>query len=110
MSLNSTLKTALESIAPTAPDVYLGDETTYIIFNYNSIPADFGNDAPAHERYLVQVHLYCPHSVNSLSMRRSIKTALTGAGFTWPAYENASDEEGQHHVFECEIAQEAGAD
>lgn len=107
---NNRLMAALEPIAPTQADEYIPDEErgavdTYIVFNYNSYPADFGDDAPGHEVYSVQVHLFCPSGVNSLSMRREIKAALAAAGFTWPAYINASGKDGQHHVFECQTAQ-----
>jgi len=106
---------ALSPIAPTQADEYtpdegLGADDTYIVFNYNSIPVDYGDDAPGHEVYSVQVHLFCPSGVNSLPMRRQIKKALLAAGFTWPAYINASDKDGQHHVFECQTAQAAEAE
>lgn len=110
MSINSTLKAALDPIAPTSADVDAGKKSTYITFNYNSFPADFGDDAPAHERFIIQVHLYCPAGANSLDKRRAIKAALVAAGATWPSYENASDNDGQHHIFECELAEAAGVE
>ncbi|WP_418972628.1 hypothetical protein [Allofournierella sp.] len=108
MSINSDLRAALEPIAPAFQDVYTGPQKTYIVFNYNSIPADFGDDAPAHERFFVQAHLYAPAGVNTLRQRKKIKAALLGAGLTWPSYTNASDKDGQHHVFECETAEALG--
>ena len=115
MSLNAVLMAALSTIAPTMPDEFIPDDTessvdTYITFNYNSNPDDFGDDEPGHEVFSIQVHLFCPPGVNSLSMRRDIKKALDGAGFTWPSYVNASDKDGQHHVFECETAQSPGVE
>jgi len=104
MTLNSLLISALSPIAITVPDEYTETEDTYIVFNYNSAPANFADDAPGHEIYSVQVHLFCPSGINSLSMRRDIKQALADTDFTWPSYINASDKTGQHHVFECEIA------
>jgi len=111
MSINSTLKAALDAIAPVHADEYSADESgadTYIVINYNSRPADFGDDEPEHEVFSVQVHFYCPAGVNSLAKRRAIKKALSAAGFTWPEYINASDRDGQHHVFECYIATGVG--
>lgn len=110
MSINSTLKAALDPIAPAEADVYEGGEAVYITFGYNSLGADFGDDSPSHERFLVQVHLYAPSGYNTISKRRDIKTALAAAGATWPIYENASDKEGQHHVFECEIIEAVGVE
>ncbi len=108
--LNSRLMAALNTIAPTSPDEHTGDDDTYITFNYNSSPADFGDDAPGHEIFSVQVHFFCPGGVNSLSMRRKIKKTLDAAGFSWPSCVNASDKDGQHYVFECEAAQMPGVD
>lgn len=110
MSINSTLKAALEPVAPVEADTYEGDRAVYITFGYASIPEDFGDDEPEHERFLVTVHLYAPTGYNSLDKRRAIKRALSGAGATWPAYENASDKDGQHHVFECELVAAAGGE
>lgn len=117
MSINSTLVSALTPIAPTETDAYEGGGTAgrsqgkreiYITFNYDTIPDDFGDDEPGHERALIQVHLYAPVGRNVLPQRRAIKRALHGAGFTWPSYTNASGENGQHHVFECEAVREVG--
>lgn len=110
MSINSTLKAALKSIAPAEADTYEGDAAVYITFNYNSVPADFGDDEPSHERFLAQIHLWAPTSYNSLAKRKAVKMALSAAGATWPSYTNASDKEGQHHVFECELVQAAGVE
>lgn len=108
--INARLVEALKPIAPTVGDQYEGDADTYIVFNYNSVPSDFGDDEPGHEVFSVQVHFYCPGGANNLSQRCRIKTALTAAGFTAPSYVNASDKDGQHHVFECQLAQAPGVD
>ena len=108
--INKLLMDTLSPIAPTSADVYDGGKSTYIVFNYNSIPDDFGDDAPGHEVFTVQVHLFCPLGINSLTLRREIKAAIHTVGFTWPAYINASDKDGQHHVFESEYTQAPGVD
>lgn len=110
MSINSTIKAALEPVAPVEADAYEGGEAVYITFGYASIPEDYGDDEPSHERFLVTVHLYAPIGYNTISKRRAIKRALHEAGATWPLYENASDKDGQHHVFECELAEAAGVE
>ena len=87
MTVNSLLKAALEPVAPVEADTYEGTEPTYITFGYISTPTDFGDDEPEHELF-----------------------SLAAAGTTWPSYTNASDKEGQHHVFECQLARGVGAE
>ena len=110
MSINSILMDALGQIAPTEADAYQGNSAIYIIFWYSTIPVDYGDDFPSHEKHLVQVHLFAPLGENILEKRKEIKTALYDAGGTWPSYTNTSDKEGQHHVFECEFVTEVGGD
>lgn len=110
MSINSTLKAALAPVAPVEADTYEGDKAVYITFGYNSIPDDFGDDEPAHERFLVTVHLYAPTGYNTLAQRRAIKRALSDAGTTWPSMVNTSDKDGQHLAFECELVAAAGVE
>lgn len=110
MSINSTLKAALEPIAPVEADTYQGSKGTYITIGYNSVAADYGDDEPDHEVFLVSVHLFAPTGENTIAKRRAIKKALVAAGMTWPTYTNSSDKDGQHHVFECETAQAVGVE
>lgn len=106
MSINERIKEALSVLEiPVVPKVFQGDDERYIVFNYNTIPVDFADDGPEHERYLIQVHLFCPLGANSLSEMRKIKEALFEAGMTWPDVTDVSDKNGQHLVFECEIAE-----
>lgn len=104
MSLNSRLVDALSGLTPEPPaaDTYKGDEKLYIVFNYTLIPADFGDDDAGHYRALVQVHLYAPHELNTVSLRKTIAARLVSAGFTRPSITPASDAKGQHYAFECE--------
>lgn len=108
MSMESVLKAALTPIAPTEADVYEGKSAVYITFNFDTIPDNFGDDEPEHERLLIQVHLYARAGYDTIRTRREIKKALAAAGTTWPRHINASDKNGQHHVFECEAIQEVG--
>ena len=110
MNINQTLKAALDPIAPAEADAYEGKKGVYITFNYGTIPTNYGDDEPEHERVSIQVHLYAPLGFDITQKRRAVKKALAAAGFTWPSYTNASDKDGQHHVFECETAQEVGAE
>lgn len=110
MTVNSLLKAALEPVAPVEADTYEGTEPTYITFGYISTPTDFGDDEPEHELFSISVHLFAPTGEDTIEKRRAIKKALAAAGTTWPSYTNASDKEGQHHVFECQLARGAGAE
>ena len=110
MNINQTLKVALDPVAPTEADAYEGKKSVYITFNYNTDPINYGDDEPEHERVSIQVHLYAPTGFDTIEKRRAIPKALASAGMTWPAYTNASDKDGQHHVFECEAVREVGAE
>lgn len=107
MSVNELLRTALLPMCDeVVADVYVGDADTYIVFNYTTHGADYADDTPGHELYLIQVHFYCPRTFDSTDMKKEIKNALFAIGCTWPAVIPASDEDGQHLVFECEYVSE----
>lgn len=110
MTVNEKIITALEPLGyPVVPDLYTGEKTTYITFNYSTHGGLFANDAPGYDICLVQAHLLAPYGQNTVSLRRQIKRALFGAGFTWPAETDAGsgarkeERVGQHIVFECQI-------
>lgn len=106
MSINQKIITALSSFGdPVSPGIYQGAEERYFTFNFSTTGADFGDDAPQQEKYLVQVHFFCSLSFNSVGRAKKIKQKLFTAGFTWPTMANASDQDGQHLVFECEAAE-----
>lgn len=110
MNINQILKSALDPIAPAEADTYEGKKGVYIAFNYGTVPTNYGDDEPEHERVSIQVHLHAPLGFDITAKRRAIPKAIVSAGFTWPSYTNASDKDGQHHVFECETVQEVGAE
>lgn len=111
MSINSKIKAAIEPIVPDCePNVYNGASVEYCTFNYTEMPTCFGNDEPGMIRYLVQVHWLLPAKANPLSKKKSIKSALLTAGFTYPSVTPASDSSGQHYVFECEFLEGVSED
>ncbi len=110
MSISEIVKGALGPVAPVRADTYTGNEEVYLTFGYTSIPADFADDEPAHERFLLNVNLFAPTGYNTVALRRKVKRALADAGATWPTLENLSGKEGQHLVFECEMAQAVGVE
>lgn len=115
MTINQRIISALASFGePVQPTTYRKDSGTpvpdsYYVFNYDTVGASFGDDAPEHERYLVQVHYICRATTNSTERKRQTKRALFHAGFSWPDMFHASepDNDWQHIVFECEYAMEA---
>lgn len=119
MSVNQKIIAALKPIGvPVVPDTYDekydGKSAAYCTFNYTTIPAEFGDDAPRCERYLIQVHFFCPERSKSLEQRGKMKRLLFQAGFTWPEEVNATntvedkDKRMQHFVFECETVEGIG--
>lgn len=76
----------------------------YYTFVCQSIGDAYGDDEPGCERWLVQVHLFAPLGENCIRRAGATKRALFAAGFTWPRMVDATDHDGQHYVFECEMA------
>lgn len=87
--------------------VYTGQKKKYFVFNYSTIPDDFSDDAPEHERYLIQVHLFAPPFEKNINqMIKSVKTAIYNAGFIFPETVDDSDSDWRHIVFETEDAED----
>lgn len=103
MTLNQRLIGALEPLGlPVVPDVDTQHRPRCLVFNYDLLPTQAADNRPIWYRALVQIHLYLPLKENSLAIRSKVAQALTGAGMTWPEVVDATDEETQHKVFECE--------
>lgn len=104
MSLNEEIRAVVTPIVPVCdPDYYGGEQETYCTFGYTEIPANPGDNAPQAYRCLVDLHLFLPRGKNSVVIRRTLRRAITDVD-TWtaPTITNASDETGQHFVFEFE--------
>ena len=106
MSVASDLRTLLLTLGyPVAQGTYTGAETTYITFNYTTNPANFADDNPLDEVYLIQVHLIAPATLNTTTLQKTIKSLLMNAGYIYPSTTDASDDPAeQHTVFETETA------
>jgi hypothetical protein len=101
MNLDAKIKAALAGICGViVPQVYTGNATEYIVFNYSEYPLVFADDEPQEVGYSIQVHLFMPLKVNPNTKKESIKNALFSAGFTYPSIQDVTDDEGQHYVFE----------
>lgn len=100
--LDTKIRAAVEPlVAVCVPDLYTGDVEEYCTYNYNEIPAAFGDSRPHAVRYLVQVHWFLPLKKRPQPKKRQLGRALGATHlFTWPTVENASDELGQHYVYE----------
>lgn len=88
--------------------VYTGTNTSYITFDYYTIPHSFADNAPSHEIYHVAVHLVAPPRTNLSVKRAQIKTLLFAADFTYPTEVNASSKAEKHYIYECEFLGESG--
>ena len=102
--MSEKLQTALSSVLPGSvfPHFFTGEGTEYFVWNYSVINTLWAESRPNAARYLVQAHYYCPHRENPRTVLVAAERALVDAGFTWPSLTDASDEEGQHWVLECE--------
>lgn len=109
-TINEMLIEALQGIAPVRYwelDEEDGDERPprRILFNYNMVPDIFGDNAPVFEKYLIQVHYFCPKGENSIAARQNIKRAIFSLAEEWPdetlvkrVSKKAPEE--QHYCFE----------
>lgn len=105
MSVNEILRNAVHPIVPVCEPVsYDGEETEYCTFVIDDDPDVFAEGMPSVIRSLVILNWYLPAGVNPLAKKKRLCRALASAGFTYPSVTNASDEGGQHFVFECERA------
>lgn len=109
MSVEARVKAALDVFGDPVEKSVLyaagGEHSArYYTFSCESVGDDFGDDEPGCERWLVSVHLFAPLAENCVRRAKETKRALFAAGFTWPRYTDATDQDGQHYVFECETA------
>ena len=99
-------------VKPCVPNDYTGEAVEYCTFNYNELADAFGDNRAHAMRALVQVHYLAPLKANTVVTRRTLWQALASVdAFTAPDIENATDQTGQHYVFEFEaIGQWLGGD
>lgn len=104
MTVNEEIiRAATRVVSVCVPGVYDGEAEEYCTFNVSQIPDAFGDDAPDVMRSLVQLHYHCPWSMDSLAARQSLWGSILEEDFTAPEVTEASDETGQHFVFEFEV-------
>lgn len=105
--INKAIREALIPIVPDVfPDVYTGNKTEYIVFSYDIRPDNFGDNRPFHITYDCRVHYLAPLKEDVIDKRIAIMEALymmNGEFVTYPSETNATDEEGQHFVYDFEV-------
>ncbi len=82
MNVNSELQ-QLKNITglPVYPDLYEGDEESYIVYTYNDErPVFWGDDIPIEDEVTVQVSLYTPHGYNYMALKHTIRDYLESLG------------------------------
>lgn len=104
--LDDKIRAAVEPlVAVCVPDQYTGDAEEYCTYNYNEIPTAFGDGQPHAVLYLVQVHWFLPLKRRPQPKKKALFRALGGIHpATWPEVTNASDDLGQHYVYELVAA------
>lgn len=111
-SVDSLIKTALSGLGfPVWNSSKPGNEEAdqseepaiYFTFNYSTIGVGYADDEPTGELYLIQVHLHAPLSTNLTRLIRKTKSAIHGAGFTWPEMTDDTDEVRRHKIFEFQF-------
>ena len=102
MSFEKRLCAAVRSVIPeAAPNVYEGNAEIFATWNYNERGTLFSDSEPEIVIYLVQVHVFLPRGYPWREIKRKMRAILSQLG-TYPSIEDASDEEGEHLVFEFE--------
>lgn len=105
MTIDERIQTMLYGLEDTiAPNVYTGSATEYLVYNYYTGGAVYAERRPRALVYSVMVHLYLPQGQSPTEKKNDVCEAIFAAGGTWPTVTNASDSEGQHYVFEFELA------
>ena len=108
MNLNSLIINTLKPLVPdVVPNFYGGTATKYISFNCLGDEAVlFADNEPKINEVEMQIHLFCPLTFNSIALKKKIRLALFGVGFTYPTIDEAyeTDTKLVHTVFECSMS------
>lgn len=101
MHVEERIRDGLKDVdIPVYPEPYEGTELEYITFNYSEYGRVWAEGRPDCIEYDLQVHWWFPRGKSPYPRKKKIREALYAAGMTWPSITNASDDEGQHLVFE----------
>lgn len=102
MTLEEKIRAAVTPLVPECVEnLYGGDAEEYCTYSFNEIPAGFGDNRARAVRYLCQVHWFLPANRRPRPKKKQLRQALAAVrGFTTPETVNATDETGQHYVYE----------
>lgn len=104
MTVENRIREALKPLGyPCVQNQYQGNEKTYFVFNCSIIPNAYADDDPWADRYLIQLHLFCPLTLNTTTLKTSIRKYIRDAGFTVPSITPTEEDNVQHLVFEFEV-------
>lgn len=90
MSVDKLIKETLEALAPTSQGTYVGEESTYIIFNeYNQSPHLSADDEEMWTKHFYQVDVFSTGNFNELvkQVKQEMKKAEFGRMFESGTYE-----------------------
>ena len=109
MTLNQLIiDTVTPVVAVCVPDLLVTEPggtppEEYCTFRFDLISDALGDNRAHAMQALVQVHYLAPLRANTVETRRKLWAALAEVeDFTMPDITNASDQTGQHYVFEFE--------
>ena len=109
MTLNERIIAVVTPIVPVCvPDLLVTEagETPpeeYCTFNYNELADALGDNRAHAMRALVQLHYLAPLKANTVATRRALWQAIAAVdAFSAPDITNATDQAGQHYVYEFE--------
>ena len=105
LTLNQRVIDALATVTdiPVYFNTYTGNALSYFVFTNNAVPEYFTDNEVMYVVNNVDLHFYCPETLNTTALRKQLKKALQTAGFTYPIETDVSDEHMQHFLYEFEI-------
>lgn len=102
--IDTTIRTALAPLdIPIKPNGYEGTALEYLSYVYSERGTLYAEGMPQAILYGLDLHWYLPTGKNPGDGKDGIRHALRAAGATWPEIVNASDRDGQHYVFQCQL-------
>lgn len=108
-SVNSIIISALNPLGVSVTaETDRGTTMPYITFNCSDDRGiAFGDDEPDLDDVTMQIHLFTERGYDYVNIKKQIRSALFGAGFSYPVVSENNEDEYNHIIFECHIALES---
>ncbi len=110
----SVEKRIREALLPLGYDVekgvYRGNNKTYFVFGYNTVPTHPSDDSPEFEKYLIWVRVVAPVTTKITGLVMQAKRALANADFLYPTSNMVDKQDNQEILLETEWAEQIGDD